>query len=264
MSIEMGGPVEHVVDFEPEKTAHSEDAHYTRKIHVLLHHLHDHKALAVRKFALLIYMFLIVIYFAVCATLLGANCQEQSVIEATYYLPFHMVEFWGAFIFAVLEAFILVTIEVLSLADNKLAGLLVGLNVVAAFVAALLFSFSPQLYEVPAHYIEYSVQITLTGANFIFIFVLPMATKDNPMWKMWARFRVAEVVVVAVLLLCAILKLLFYTSVIPVGMGPERASHFFEFTGEMANSVFAFAFSFILYLDLTLRQREHDEKMKHE
>ena len=40
----------------------------------------------------------------------------------------------------------------------------------------------------------------------------------------------------------AIIKLLVYGEVFSVGIGAERAAHFFEYTGEMFNCVFAFIF----------------------
>ena len=58
-------------------------------------------------------MLLILIYFGVATTLLAANFQPQEVIEEDFYLPFHYAEFWSAFLFTVLEAFILYTSDVL-------------------------------------------------------------------------------------------------------------------------------------------------------
>jgi hypothetical protein len=171
-----------------------------------------------------------------------------------------MVEFWGAFIFAVLEAFILVSIEVLDPGKNMLPALLIGINIIGTLVAALLFSFSPELYEVPSHFIEYGVQITITATDFLFIFLLPNMT-DSPIGKLWTRFRVVEIVAVSIFLVASILKFFFYTGLIACDMEPERAAHFFEFTGEMANSIFAFAFAFFLYLDLQARQRQHDAEL---
>jgi len=38
--------------------------------------------------------------------------------------------------------------------------------------------------------------------------------------------------------------------VIHLGLDPEKASHFFEFIGEMFNSVFAFVFTMLTYKDI--------------
>lgn len=62
---------------------------------------------------LLIYMILICIYFACVTTLLAANNFDQDFIEANYFLPFHYTEFWTAFLFTLLEAFILVSADVM-------------------------------------------------------------------------------------------------------------------------------------------------------
>jgi hypothetical protein len=57
---------------------------------------------------------------------------------------------------------------------------------------------------------------------------------------------------------CSILKLLFYTSVIATEMEPERASHFFEFTGEMVNSAWAFIFALQVFAKLSNAQEHHN------
>lgn len=239
----------------------AEANNYGQKIHSLLHHLRDHQSSARRRVELLVYMFLIVIYFGILASLLGANFQPQSVIEETYFIPFHMLEFWGAFAFAVLEAFILVSIGVLDVEHHWYAALLVAINICATLVAAILFSFDPEAYEFISHLIEYSAQITLTAANFLFIFLLPRQPTST-LVQTWKRFRIVEIVVVACFMVVAILKFLVYLSVIVTDMEPERAAHFFEFTGEMANAVFAFVFAFLLYADFRAVEHAHDHQMK--
>ncbi len=43
----------------------------------------------------------------------------------------------------------------------------------------------------------------------------------------------------------AVLKLFIYSELIETEMGGERAAHFFEFTGEMFNDIFALIFTVI-------------------
>jgi hypothetical protein len=199
-------------------------------------------------------MLLILVYFGVASSLLGANCLSQTVIESELYIPFHMAEFWSAFLFALLEAFILLASNVLSVESTwqKLQVLLVGFNVVATLTPALLFIYSSELLEVPAHYMEYGAQITIAATNFIFISQQVAGSSNS-----WRKFRVMEFVFAMVVFAMAILKLLFFVPLIEVEMEAERASHFFEFIGEMANSLFALLFAFLMFLDLERRIKEH-------
>jgi hypothetical protein len=224
------------------------------KIHQLLHHLHEYHLAVRKRTELLLYMLLVVMYFGVSAALLGANFYDQTVIEKNYLLPFHMAEFWSQFIFAILEAFILVAANILDVGTiGKFSQLmLVALNIVLTLVGALLYTFSPLLFERPAHYIEYVVQITLTLANFIFIFQIDCKTIN------WRRFRVIEILVATVLLILGILKLFLFIPVIHTSISPERSSHFFEFIGEMGNAMFAFSFAFLLFLDLKNVEKQHN------
>ncbi len=79
------------------------------RIHHLLHHLHNFHQVSRRRTELLVYMGLALIYFAVATTLLAANFNDQEFIEANYFLAFHYTEFWSAFLFTLVEAFIFVS-----------------------------------------------------------------------------------------------------------------------------------------------------------
>ncbi len=133
---------------------------------------------------------------------------------------------------------------------------IVASNIVSSFVAALLFTFAPTHFERPAHYIEYASQITVTVANFAFI--LPGYREGK------RSVFVVSIVLQCALLAAAIVKLLFYVSVIESSIGPERSSHFFEFTGEMVNSMWAFVFAFAVFLKLTKSQEQHDTTLKND
>jgi hypothetical protein len=94
-------------------------------------------------------MGLTLIYFGVACTLFGANFSDQTFIEENMYLPFHYTEFWSAFLFTLLEAFILVSAGLFAF-DSKSQRfflVIIALNVVSSFVAALLFTFSPEHFE---------------------------------------------------------------------------------------------------------------------
>jgi hypothetical protein len=251
-----GSPFEKELDCNEHKI-HSVDS--GDKIHRLLHHLHEYHLATRKRTELLFYILLVVMYFGVSTALLIANCLDQTVIEENYTLPFHLAEFWSQFLFAILEAFILVAANILDVGSvgKFFQLLLVALNVILTLVAALLFTFSPLLFERPAHYIEYAAQITITMANFVFIFKLG----DSKSIK-WKRFRVVEIVVVSILLVMAIIKLLLFIPVIHSDIGAERSSHFLEFIGEMGNAMFAFTFAFLLFLDLKNTEKIHDQDLR--
>jgi hypothetical protein len=181
---------------------------------------------------------------------------DEDIIHEKFYVPFHYTEFWAAFLFTLVEAFILVSAGIFSFKRllDKLMMLVVGFNVVASFVAALIFTFEPHLFEEIAHYIEYGAQITITLANFIFI----IQTK-----KEVSRLALgAQLTFAVILVIMAILKLLFFTGAIYSPMGGERSSHFFEFTGEAANSLWAFVYALQQFLVLTDSQERHNDSLK--
>ena len=203
-------------------------------------------------------MGLTLIYFGVACTLLGANFNDQEFIEEHYYLPFHYAEFWSAFLFTLVEAFIFVSAGVFGFTTwfQRIFMVIVASNVVSSLVAALLFTFSPEFFERPAHYVEYASQITVTLANFIFIF--PNRKSYKPLVFAFSF------VLACVLLVCAILKLIFYVDLIATEVGPERASHFFEFTGEMVNSLWAFIYALTVFMSLSASQERHSLNLKDE
>jgi hypothetical protein len=47
-----------------------------------------------------------------------------------------------------------------------------------------------------------------------------------------------------------VLKLFIYGEVIETQMGGERAAHFFEYSGEMFNDIFAFMFTYIRFMSV--------------
>lgn len=99
---------------------------------------------------------------------------------------------------------------------GKLQLILVGLNIVGTLIAALLFTFAPAIFERPAHYCEYAVQVTITSANYIFIFNAPKKKGQRHRGiAFWAQLALNTLLVGM-----AIVKILFYVSVIPADMGP--------------------------------------------
>jgi hypothetical protein len=132
-----------------------------------------------------------------------------------------------------------------------------------------------------SHYIEYGSQILVTTSNFIFILPSRKTTKKG--WFVFqvvlasclvvARFASKKFCSLLDLFLCiffvsfvcnSILKLVFYTDTIMTEIGPERSSHFFEFTGEMVNSMWAFIFALKVFATLSAAQDRHNTMLAKE
>ncbi len=102
-------------------------------------------------------------------TLLIANCQPLDVIEEEYYWPFHFLDFGQSFSFALVEGIVLIACGYL--ASTNWSGLLMlVVNVGGTFVALLLFLLKAEFWEAPSHWIEYSVQMIVTGTSLAFVF----------------------------------------------------------------------------------------------
>ena len=118
------------------------------------------------------------------------------------------------------------------------------INVGGTLIALILFLFKAEFWEAPAHWIEYAVQCCVTITSFIFIF--GNQDKTNVLYK----YRYLEAVLITASLALCIMKLFFYGEVIEVEMGGERSAHFFEYSGEMFNDIFAFMFTLIRLRDV--------------
>ena len=114
-------------------------------------------------------------------------------------------------------------------------------NVGGTLIALILFLFNADFWETTAHWIEYSIQFCVTFTSFAFIF--GNQDKTSALYK----YRYYEAGIVCISLILACLKLFVYGSVIEFDMGAERAAHFFEYSGEMFNDVFALAFTIIRF-----------------
>ncbi|KAG7345054.1 hypothetical protein IV203_032585 [Nitzschia inconspicua] len=238
----------------------SEFTSSTPEVLTLLHGIHDYHVTFHQRTNMMLYMIIITTYIGVVLTLLVANNQSQDYIEKHYFLPFHFFEFFGALVFAITEAFLI--LGGLGQASgnqgermNQLAVLLTIFNVITSAVACILFTLCPQLFEVPSHYIEYSSQVTITLVDYIFLVQLSgrwrSGKNDNiaPSWKKSSM----SILLMSSLLIMSILKLFVYSELIPTSMGGERSSHYIEFTGELLNCILAFRFAAMQYCSMNQR-----------
>jgi hypothetical protein len=228
------------------------------QVHQLVDNVHEYSLLDTKRNRLLIYIFLLLIYIGLNVALLGANFQEQKFIEENYYISFHMVAFWGVFGFTTLEALVLIATDYVSW-NSRLQVALLLFNVMMSFATAVLFSFDPKLYEAPAHFMEYSIQVLISAMNMIFVNTYIRAASST---SMVYRFRYLEYVVLTLVLALSLFQLSVYAGAPRVEMGAERAAHFAEFTNEIFNGLFALLYAILSYTDVRNQLQDHYLKMK--
>jgi hypothetical protein len=146
---------------------------------------------------LLLYLLSIVLYIGLNCTLLYINIScTQEYIESHYYIPFHMSSFWGVFLFALIEAFVYFTtlqhiytvsgtspdiyetkpsiITAASVSSSSsttsYSSMMIVWNVMSTFSIAILFTIDPTTFEIPAHYMEYTIQIAISCVTLVFFF----------------------------------------------------------------------------------------------
>ena len=146
-------------------------------------------------------------------------------------LQFHIYEFWAGFLFACIEATSLIFTPRALATVSKRPGLLrtvLMFDIMSTFIAAILVTFNLDVFEVPAHEIEFSNELTLALVNIIFL-------------RSLARGRGEKGVLVASLLaICApLFQLAVYNSPLKYG---EQYAHAVEFTFGAANCFVTFWF----------------------
>jgi hypothetical protein len=161
----------------------AEDPLTAQTLHQIAHDIHEFGIIKERLNWFLIYIMSILLYLGLNATLLVANSMPQTFIEEYYELPMHYLSFWGVFGFTVVEAVLLLSTSLVSL-ERRLASSLLFLDVCLSFGSALLYSLDPDIFEVPAHYAEYIVQILITSVNFYLSKIVNASSR-----KYWCKTR---------------------------------------------------------------------------
>jgi len=244
---------------EPNEQKNKKTDEHFFKYHQLTLCIHDYNLISSKKILTLIYIFLIIMYIGIQIGLMGVNFKSQDFIESNYYLPFHMLAFWAVFILTVLESLILIITGNVTQDDwiNILQTVILLFNVVSTLSAAIIFSMFPAEYEVPAHYMEYSIQIFITLVDFLFIFK-GSKTETNK-WIIISKYIFAVLI-----FLLSLFQLLTYSAAVNVDMEPERAGHFMEFANEIANGLIALWFGFDQYYQISNNLLFHEHKMRDE
>lgn len=233
-----------------------------KNFHKLGLNIHNHNKIEKNKNKIIVYLLVILTYIGVQFGLLGLNFQTQEYIEENYYYPFHVLEFWAVFIFTILESFILMTAEVLTTEGclNIIQTSLSLFNIVSSLSCAILFNTFPAFYEVPAHYLEYSIQILITALNFIFIF--QKNSNGKYLYETSLFLFIFQMIFAIITLVFSIIQLLIFKGTIHTALEPERAAHFIEFSIEAANGLFALWYGFNTYNKFLEELKVCSQKMK--
>jgi hypothetical protein len=190
-------------------------------------------------------------FLALQIALIVINSQSDEVLERLD-APFHFTEFWAIFVFSMLEAFLLSTAATSAVAAAALNGSVgardsrwatnlyfasMGGTIILTLVGALLVSFDLELFEEPAHLVEYVAQVPLTLLDIIFVVLQIRAGEAN------SKTNVALLAVAVLLSIASVVQLVVYCGALDLGISAERAAHFFEFTIEGLNAAFAVRFA---------------------
>ena len=134
-------------------------------------------------------------------------------------LQFHIYEFWAGFLFACIEATSLIFTPRALATVSKRPGLLrtvLMFDIMSTFIAAVLVTFNLDVFEVPAHEIEFSNELTLALVSIIFLRSLTRGRDEK------------GVLVASMIAICApLFQLAVYNSPLKYG---EQYAHAVEFT----------------------------------
>lgn len=228
------------------------------QLHRLVHHTQEQSRLHTTRNLLLTYVFALILYIGLNLSLFIANFQEQDFIEENYYKIFHFTSFWGLFAFTLVEALVLITTGLVSWKNRLLSGFIL-FNVLMTFATALLLTFNISFFEVTAHYMEYSVQVTISAVNLIFLNTYVQSSSST---SVVYKFRNVEAVVLWLVLVFSIFQLSLFAGYPTPKIGSERAAHFAEYTTEMFNGSFTLLFAALSYSDVAVQLEAHEEATK--
>lgn len=218
--------------------------------HTLLHHVVDYESTKEKKIKLLYYILILTVYISIQLALIIANFNSQEFIEEHYAPPFHLIAFWSVFFFSFIEAFILLSSKMIniSLTIDIIKIIVLFVNVITTFIAALLISIHLEVFEHTSHLIEYTAQILITTVNINFV-INNFNNKTN--------FRkIFECILSFIAFSLSILNILIYTEIIPNSQ-PEHTSHYIEFITETINALFTLFFAISLYKNIEYKIDHH-------
>jgi len=173
---------------------------------------------------------LCLVYTGANVVCLVFNSMDEEFREE-HRMPFHMLEFWSTFIFAVLQIYIMAFVASGSLCMNPmLLRVVMVFNIVFTFVPAALLAVSVEKFEVLAHEIEYSNEITMAAIDIVMVRGL---------------MRNAGAKVLAINFVTALFALAITVTQLGVynwAEDGEHLAHYFEFCFEMLSGLISFSF----------------------
>mmetsp|Transcript_34127 Transcript_34127/g.64954 ORF Transcript_34127/g.64954 Transcript_34127/m.64954 type:complete len:309 (-) Transcript_34127:700-1626(-) len=152
---------------------------------------------------------------------------------------FHLLEFWGTFVFAIVECISLTSTpkSILNIYNNPLAlRLILFFNIVATSVPSVLISLNYEYFEIISHEIEYCNELTMSFVDLVLLWSLcQFENKEN----------VSTMIMAGIACVVSVVQLAVYN-----GMGRDEdgdmigevPAHYLEFVFEIISSLIAFWF----------------------
>lgn len=146
---------------------------------------------------------------------------------------FHLTEFWTTFVYALIDAYALVTspktLQTICY-NTLLLKILFFFNVVAALVPAMLVTLDTEYFESIAHELEYINEFSLSLVSFILL--ASLLKNDGSLVPGTAT----SLALVVVSLIVAVITFTVYN------LGHEEAAHYFEFCFNVSTCMVTFWF----------------------
>ena len=154
----------------------------------------------------------------------------------TYHITsFHLLEFVGTFVFALVECISLTSTpkSILNIYDNPLMlRLILFFNVVATSIPMVLVILNYEYFEIISHQIEYLNELTMSFVDLVLL------------WSL-CQFEGATVLIAGIACLVAVIQLAVYNGMGRTDDGDmkgEVPAHYLEFSFEIISSLIAFWF----------------------
>ena len=191
---------------------------------------------------------LCLVYVGINVVCLVLNSMPHAYLES-HDTVFHRMEFWGTFMFSLVDVLSLIYSPkpLGRICDNPFAlKLFVFFNVTASLIPAILITADLEHFEVLAHEIEYTNELTMVLIDLVILFSLV-----NESVSPSASPRISAGMVVVSGIVC-VLQLVLY-NLLPDTLN-ERVAHYFEFVFEMfsAGTLFWFCMDNKMLADMRI------------
>mmetsp|Transcript_11010 Transcript_11010/g.24288 ORF Transcript_11010/g.24288 Transcript_11010/m.24288 type:complete len:305 (-) Transcript_11010:379-1293(-) len=148
---------------------------------------------------------------------------------------FHVLEFWGTFLFAVVECISLTSTpkSILNIYNNPHAlRLILFFNIVAASLPAILVTLNYEYFEIISHQIEYLNELTMSFVDLVLL------------WSL-CQYEGTSLMLAGIASIVAVVQLAVYNGMGKTESGDmvgEVPAHYLEFTFGIISSLIAFWF----------------------